>query len=508
MLPTQTATAAAGLPAASRLLRGSSPWVLGAVGAIVGFLGSWIPSYWGDEAASVMSADRSWSSLGGMLGSIDGVHGLYYALLHVWVDVFGNSELATRLPSAIAVGLMVAGVVTLVRQLTGPRTALLTGIVCIVLPRTTFIASETRSYALGAAAAVWLTVLLLRLIRRRSGAAGWIGYAVAAAACVYLFLYLGLLLVVHGVYVAVLCRHALIRWVRAASIALVLASPVLVLGFLQREQIAFLARRDYATVQNVLIGQWFGHPVPATVAWVLTGAAAATLFLALRRRVVADPARVQLTALGLLWLVLPTTMLLIGNALISPMYNVRYLSFCTPAAAILVAVGIEAIAGRITDRRAFTMSLGLVSVLVLACAPVYLGQRSPWAKDGGSDWRGVAAYVAANADRGDAILFDQSTKPSRDPRVMLHLYPNGFTAVDDLALGVPFSDRTGLWDAVFPNAEAIAATPRLRSVWAVELDAPGGPPVDIAMLETRGFTVDSSQRIHRTTVYHLTKEQP
>jgi mannosyltransferase len=505
MLEMRTSTAAAD-PRALHHRSRSSAWLLGAVGAIIGFIGSWIPSYWGDEAASVMSAERSWSSLGGMLGTIDGVHGLYYALLHVWGGMFGYSELSTRLLSAIAVGFMVAGVVTLVQGFGGSRTAVIAGVVGMVLPRTTYMASEARSSAMGAAAAVWLTVLLMRLIRRRSGALGWIGYALAAAACLYLFLYLGLMLVVHGAYIALLHRRALTSWLLAAGSGLVLAAPIVVIGYLQREQIAFLAHRDYATARNVLVAQWFGHPIPAIIAWVLVAAAAVHLVVAIGRRSDRVQAPVRLTSLGLLWLTLPTAVLLIGNAVISPMYNVRYLSFCTPAAAILIALGAEAIAGRVAARRSLLASLGLVTALAIACMPVYVGQRSPWAKDGGSDWRDAAAYVAAHADTGDAVIFDESSKPSRDPRIMLNLYPTSFTGVDDLALSVPFSERTHLWDAVVPNTQAVADSPGSRSIWAIELGTGNKPPADIAMLQGRGFTVDSSQRINRTTVYHLTKE--
>src|SRR5690349_12244541 len=61
--------------------------IVGVVAAALGYVGAGIPSYWGDEAASVMSAQRSWSSLALELGRIDAVHGLYYALLHAWIGV-------------------------------------------------------------------------------------------------------------------------------------------------------------------------------------------------------------------------------------------------------------------------------------------------------------------------------------------------------------------------------------------------------------------------------------
>lgn len=505
MLQTHVARADEGRRARVRVPRASLPWLIGAAGAVVGFTGSWIPSYWGDEAASVMSAERSWSGLAGMLGTIDAVHGVYYAMLHLWVGVFGSTELATRLPSAIAVGLMVAGIVVLVRGFAGDRIAIAAGIVGIMLPRTTSMASEARSYALGAAAAVWLTVLLLRLLRRRGGVGEWLGYAVGAAACMYLFLYLGLVLIVHALYIALMHRRRLGVWAGSAAAGLLLAAPIIVLGYQQRSQIAFLARRDYATARNVLVSQWFGHPLVAVIGWLLVTAASAALVTSLARGRADDRPRRRLTVLALLWLAVPSTLLLVGNA-ISPMYNVRYLSFCVPAAAILIALGAEVAGGLVGPRLRRIVPLGLVAALLVASVPVYLGQRTMWAKDGGSDWRAVAQYVAANAHPGDSVFFDQATKPSRDPRIMISLYPDAFRGLHDPALKTPYTERTHLWDAVVPNSVAVADMPRSSDVWAVELPSKTGRPTDITLLLQNGFRIDASQLINRTTVYHLTKE--
>ena len=60
---------------------------LGTLATVVSLLGSWIPSLWGDEAASAMSAQRSIPSLFRMLGHVDAVHGTYYLGLHAWVQV-------------------------------------------------------------------------------------------------------------------------------------------------------------------------------------------------------------------------------------------------------------------------------------------------------------------------------------------------------------------------------------------------------------------------------------
>ena len=47
------------------------PAGVGILATLISVMGSWIPSYWSDEAASVMSAQRTWPQLFNMLGNID-----------------------------------------------------------------------------------------------------------------------------------------------------------------------------------------------------------------------------------------------------------------------------------------------------------------------------------------------------------------------------------------------------------------------------------------------------
>ena len=479
--------------------------LLGLAGAAVGLTGSWIPSYWGDEAASVMSASRSWPSLGAVLATTDSVHGLYYALLHIWVRAFGTSEFATRLPSAVAGGFMVAGTVVLVRRFAGPRVAIMAGVVCIVLPRTTWMATEARSYALGTAAAVWVTVLFIRLVHDHSSRRAWLGYSVSMAVAMYVFLDLGLLLAVHGAFVTLICRREMRRWALSAVGAVVLAWPAIAVGYFERHQVAFLAHRDYATLANVMTKQWFGSPLLALLGWLLiVTAITAGVRAAVRSRNLSKGS-VPLILLCTFWLILPTVILLSVNATVSPMYNVRYLSFCTPAAATLMAVGISELSILVSRRRRTVLSGVLIGVLAITAVPVFAGQRTPWAKDGGSDLRDVAAYLQADASAGDAVVFDQTTKPSRDPRLALDLYPAAFGDLHDIALETPYWNRALLWDRVSPNEEAVSHLPHRTEVWAVELAQAGQTPDDVALLERLGFRMESAQLLHRTTVYHLVR---
>ncbi len=103
----------------ARLRRGPRDALLlplvGLLATAVVALGSWRPSLWTDEAATLSAAQRSRRDLWRMLQHLDAVHGLYYAAMHVWTQVAGTSPLALRLPSAVAVGACAVGVLVLTR---------------------------------------------------------------------------------------------------------------------------------------------------------------------------------------------------------------------------------------------------------------------------------------------------------------------------------------------------------------------------------------------------------
>ena len=71
------------------------------------------PSYWRDEAATLSAVQRPFAELVRMTGHIDAVHGTYYMLIWVLVQLGGPGELVTRLPSALAMAAAAAAVAAL-----------------------------------------------------------------------------------------------------------------------------------------------------------------------------------------------------------------------------------------------------------------------------------------------------------------------------------------------------------------------------------------------------------
>jgi mannosyltransferase len=412
------------------------------------------------------------------------VHGLYYALLHVWIDVVGASPFAVRLPSGLAVGAASAGLYLLVRRWATRETAVIAATVFAVLPRITFLATEARSLALATAAGVWLTLLALRLLDAPMRRVWWWVYALGFSLATYLFLYVALLIPVHAVVVVALelrrsgrprgirLRSFLLAWAGAT----LLAAPIGVVAVMQRYQIDFDRPWRVATAEAVLVDQWFMLETVALVAWAFI---VVSFAVTAHRRGPAWSGHRRLLLLGTVWIAVPTVALVLLAAFASLGYTARYLAFCAPGAAILIAIAASALPRR---------WMRAVSVVVIAslAVPAYLDQRSPYWKNGGTDWQVVAEVVDELAGPGDGIVFDESVRPSRRPRLAMYAYPGGFDGLVDLGLVRSHDETDGLWDVAAPLSQVRDRLAGIDRVVVVSRSARGVDD-DIATLRREGF---------------------
>ena len=150
-------------------------------------------------------------------------------------------------------------------------------------------------------------------------------------------------------------------------------------------------------------------------------------------------------------------------------------------------------------------ALAVLLVAALA-APVYLAQRGPYGKDGGSDLRQVADAIQRNASPGDAVVFAEDIKPSQKPRLSIDLYPERFAGLSDVALVTPFTARDQLWDVVRPLPEAAPALLVHDTVWAVERE--GRSLEDIAELQRLGFYPQQMIQVNRSVIYRMVRTPP
>lgn len=492
-----------------RLRRAALPIGIGIVAILVDGIGAGIPSYWGDEAASVLSGTRPLASLLTELGAVDAVHGMFYMLLHVWMWAFGTGEWATRALSVIAIGALAAGVVALGRMWFGRSTAVIAGLLVAVIPRASSLAIEARGYAITAATVVWLVVLFTHLARQGAARRRWVLFGVLTGVCSWFFLYLLLVPLTLCVVLMLLPRwaeapHRDAREVRGDMMATIGSAflgalPILVPAVLQRGQVSFLAHRGYLSPKGVLITPWFSHGAVAVVLWALI---VVGVFVTLTRAT----QRAQ-GALAAAWLTMPALALIAVDVFVAPTYNPRYLAVSLGAVALLAARGITGIVDAVARRipRLAPVSAVLLAVIVLgATVPQYLHQRTPYAKDDGADFRVVAAAVAQRAAPGDAVLFGAGPRPSRTARLAYRLYPDDFSGLRDPQLVTPFTDRAGLWDELAP-VSSIAATLPEPTVWLLETKGAQSASADLSALRRSGYALATELHLHRTTVYEFTR---
>jgi mannosyltransferase len=163
-----------------------------------------------------------------------------------------------------------------------------------------------------------------------------------------------------------------------------------------------------------------------------------------------------------LWTVLPTAAVLIYSVVSEPIYYPRYLIFTAPAAAVVLAICIVAIA------RQRWQVVGLVLILAAAAFPNYFfTQRGPYAKEGW-DYSQVADVISAHASPGDCLLVDNTVPWRPGPiRALLASRPAAFRSLIDVERGFYGPNVGSLWDghvAVWLTTAKINKCPTLWTI--------------------------------------------
>ncbi len=479
-----------------RPLRGM-PIGVGALALLVAGLGSWVPGLWHDEVATLVAAERSWTSLGRMLTGVDAIHGVYYVIMHLWVDVAGDSALALRMPSVLAVGGTAALLAAFAQRQWGSVAGIVAGLASVAIPRSLWMGTEARSYAL----ATFLTALMVftfwRALHER-GRAWWAMYAATGALAIGFFIYS--VLVMPALLLAARQGHGWEGRRRACfattGIAIMLASPVILLAVLQREQIAFLTPITFTDVLQAPAKAFLGGSgVANAAAWVVLLTVSGVVWLLFARRAATGERALITLVAG--WLIIPPLVLL-GVSLVIPLWLPRYASISSPALALMVAGALAAIGCRVWQ--------AALTVLVLICLAYqsWLGYRLSNSK---GDLLRVAELVEARSTKGDAVWFAARPPGSdRTPRTVRYAYPDVFAGMPDLTLDRSYEDSGGLWetDQQLTEVAELGTVDRLVGV----LFQPEGFPSDFAFgafefLKRNGLAEVSRDTAGRWTVVVL-----
>jgi mannosyltransferase len=442
------------------------PWLTAVLAAVISAAWACRPSLWFDEGATISaSASRTLPELWKLLGHIDAVHGLYYLLMHGWFAIFPPTEFWSRVPSALAIGAAAAGVTVFTKQFVpGRATALCAGAVFAILPRTTWAGIEARSYAFAAAAAVWLTVLLVAAVRRNRPRL-WLCYALGLMLSILLNLNVVLLVLVYAATLPLLApeksrKSPVIWWAVSSVVAVGLMTPFIVFAHGQVFQVNWIYPVSWHYAFDIILRQYFDHSVPFAILTgiLILGAIVARLTGA--RSPVGDTRSLLIICAA--WIVLPTGLIVIYSAISEPIYYPRYLIFTAPAAAVVVAVCIVTIA-----RKPWPIAALVLLFATAALANYLFIQRWPYAKEGW-DYSQVADLISSHAAPGDCLMVDNTVPWRPGPiRALLATRPAAFRSLIDVERGA-YGPKVGwLWDGHVAVWLTTAKINKCPAIWTI-----------------------------------------
>ena len=492
--------------------RGLPGWLVVAVPALAAFVSTAAglsgPTLWRDEAYTKDAVSRSVSQLFALLAHTDAVHGAYYVVIHFVSEVIGTSAAALRFPSVCAMAVATGFTAAIGRRAAsqaGGRwpgvTGLLSGLLFAVAPYMTYYAQMARSYAFVTMFATIASYLFLRAVEV-GGRKWWLGYGLAVA-FTGLFNTFGLLillahaltlLVVPGGALAAQARrrHVVLPWLLAATGSVVVLVPLLLVSFSQRVQIEWLPKPDFRTLTTLTRDYAGSKTLFLPVALLVLGGVIAGVMAGRRL----SPA-----AIALPWLLVPPAILIVVSQ-VKPVYNQRYVEFCLPALAILVAAGLTGLARLVATTslvrgtagiRAIALAWAPSAVLLVAIAALLISPQRAIRQSSvrPDNLRLASQIVAAREQPGDVVFYMPN-----DMYVLGTGYPAPFRKLRNIGLGesaVASGTLTGL--EVTSRAELARRFTVVRRVWFVTGDINGKFPTPSTPVDREKMKLVSGMHI-------------
>jgi mannosyltransferase len=411
------------------------------------------PSLWRDEAYTKDAITRSVSQIFAMLAHVDTVHGAYYLVMHFVAGAVGTSAVALRFPSLLAMVVATGFTAAIGRRAAalaqGPNaagrnravvpalTGLLSGMVFATAPYMTYYAQMARPYAFVAMFATISSYLLLRAYPG-GGWRWWTAYGAAVALAGLFHVFALLILAAHGLTLLLTdpagtgrrtrrIGRLPVGWLVASAAAVIVLVPMMLVSLSQFGGAGWLARPDFKTIENLFRDFAGSRDLIVPVALLVLGGITACCL--------ADDWRpLNPAAIALPWLVVPP-FLELAVSLDKPVYDERYVEFCLPALAILVAAGLVGLVRLAASPRlrqaglawlppaaAVLVVAGLAALLVAPQGAIRQTAARP------DNLRLASAIVAANEQPGDVVFYIPV-----DMRVLGTGYPAPFLKLRDIA---------------------------------------------------------------------------
>lgn len=502
------------------------------------------PMLWRDELATWSAASRNFPQLWTMTQHIDAVLGPYYFGLHLWMAVFGDSAVAMRVPSVIAMTGTAAVAGLIGRRLGGVSAGLAGGLVFALIPSVSRYAQEARPYAFATLFAALATLLLLRAVERPSGRR-WGGYALALAAAGACNLVALCVLAGHAVAVLAACwqrteragggaftvrvRSALAEGETlailagcgvSAIVAVLLDAPIIITGHAQ--SLSQIGRQPTPSLADLAgaSGLWsqLFYSTPVAIAVIVLAVASAAI----------APRRAA-SWCGLAFAVMPIAAIWLISQGSASYWVVRYLLFTVPAWAVAAGLGIDGIGQRVPSPRLARLHSVLQPRYAIAAgltvAVGLLGLHDQWAMrqyqahnawayprvvPNGEpvDYPGASAVIAAHERPGDGIVFQVSDHNHYQVDTSVGYYLRGKPMPDPVFQAKTQAQAGSLQPVGCADpARCLAGTPRLWVVYVNHLVQGSSqdpflaiPPDEAAVLRAAGYRTQARYQEEGITV--------
>jgi mannosyltransferase len=358
---------------------------------------------WEDELITSDLVRRGTSSLFDTLIHQDAAFLVYGMLMHFWVAVFGDSPIALRLPTVMAMTAAAGCVALLGRRLFGAHAGLAAGLAFAVTPIVTRYGQEARVYAMVMLAATLSCLLLHRALELPDRRGRWIGYALSVTA-VGLFNAVALaVLAAHGVAVGLRYRQDR-RVLRPSACALIaglaLSAPVLMQSLDQSGSVISWVPRPDAAALLTIWPQLFASSLTAGVAVALATVAWAQL----------APKRLESLTLATTLAVAPTLLVWISSHGANSYFFYRYLLESLPGWSLLTGAGLAAACGE--GRKGIRAALATLAALTVVVLPELSAAHAPFSHFWYPvDYRGAAAQITSGYKTGDAVAYGRAAQP-------------------------------------------------------------------------------------------------
>jgi mannosyltransferase len=374
-------------------------WAILVAGVVLRLAALGHKSFWVDEIASVVIAQRTGSTFWYWVWHEEGNMAAYYVMLHEWLH-FGVGEGAVRLLSLIPGVGAVPVMYGLGARLFGRKAGLLAAGFLALNACSVVVSQEARAYSFLVLGVLASTYFFVQLIERPTYSRAWI-YGLVAGLTFY-FQYFGILVpIAHGLSLVALPanRRPWNELSAASAIMAIAGAPVLWMVHAQNIQhIAWVQPASWLELYH--LGGFLAAGSGKAIGAVLLAVDLALIFLCLRklrslwgdRESKLDCWRYGLMASGL---IAPGVMTLLAS-IAWPVFYHRFLIICLPAWILMMAAGVQ----EITSRRWRTAGIAAVCALSVVSTVVSYTQVR-------EDWRGVARYLMAQAGPEDVVFYHE-----------------------------------------------------------------------------------------------------